>query len=312
MIHRRWPVCLSLATAVLLAGSSANAGDSVTAEALFRAGRDAVEKGDYKTACAKFEESHKLEPAAGTALNLGDCSEHLGHLATAWQRYQEAADRFGSDDRADFARKKVTELTPKLARLTLQIAPGTPEGAVLSRDGIEVGTAVLDLPVPIDAGDHRITVTLPGHAPKEITVHVEDGEQKILECAPGPVIPGRSGGDSPSSSVAFPIGITVGAIGLLGVGAGVATGLLTIDRRDVVRANCDALKACNPAGIAAASEGKTFSAVSTAAFIGGGVALAAGVTLVILGRPNKAPPATAALRATAAPTFGGLTLTATF
>ncbi|MFO0567610.1 MAG: hypothetical protein U0263_18270 [Polyangiaceae bacterium] len=54
--------------------------DATAAEALFNAGRDAVKAGDYPTACAKFRESNRLDPAPGTVLNLADCEEHLGHV----------------------------------------------------------------------------------------------------------------------------------------------------------------------------------------------------------------------------------------
>ncbi|MFO0593254.1 MAG: hypothetical protein U0441_37275 [Polyangiaceae bacterium] len=314
----------------LLASRSARAGDAVTAEALFRAGRDAAEKGDFATACSKFEASHKIDPAAGTALNLGDCSEHLGHLATAWQRYQEAADRFGSDERAEFAREKVKALAPRLAHVTITLAPGTPKDAVVLKDGVEIGAAAQGMAVPIDAGDHRVTVRATGHAPKDVAFHIEDGESRTIECAAGPADTASSGAGT-TTSAAFPVGFAVGGLGLLGLGAGAVTGIFTMDRRDTVKANCDASKACNPAGIAAASEGRTFSAVSTAAFIGGGVALAAGVTLVILGRPHKASPEAAragatpalspsradvapgaALRFTANPAGAGVTLTGQF
>lgn len=302
--------------AVLLGATGARAGDPVTAEALFRAGREASQRGDHATACAKLAESQKLDPAGGTALNLGDCSEHLDRLASAWQYYQEAADRFGADERGDLARQKVAELLPRLPRLTLRLAAGAPPGAVVARDGVELGAASLDTALPVDAGDHRITVRAPGHAPREVTVHIEDGQSRTVECEAGPAA--AADGTGAPASVAQPVGIALGAVGIAGIAAGAVTGFLTIERKNTVAASCDASKACTPAGVAAASEGKTFSAVSTATFIGGAAALAAGVVLVIAGRSSGAPAKAGSARPSAtafvalAPAGAGLSLQGRF
>ena len=63
---------------------------SVAAEALFSAGRADVERGDYASACPKFADSQRLDPAPGTLINLADCEEHVGQLARAWQHWREA------------------------------------------------------------------------------------------------------------------------------------------------------------------------------------------------------------------------------
>ena len=87
--------------ALLLSAASARAGDSISAEALFIAGRDAALRGDYGEACAKFAESQRLDPASGTLINLGDCNEHLGLFASAWRYYREAVDRLRADKRVE-------------------------------------------------------------------------------------------------------------------------------------------------------------------------------------------------------------------
>ena len=66
------------------APAMADTRDPAAAEALFEAGRQAATRGDWTTACPKFAESQRLDPAPGTLLNLADCEEHLGHLASAW------------------------------------------------------------------------------------------------------------------------------------------------------------------------------------------------------------------------------------
>ena len=252
--------------------------------------------------------SQKLDPAAGTALNLGDCSEHLGRLASAWQYYQEAADRFGADDRAEVARRKVAELAPRLARLDIKLAPGAPKGAVVFRDGQELGGASLDTPLPIDAGDHHLVVRAPGHEAAEVVVHIEDGQSRTITCGAG----AESAAAPAPAGVARPVGLVVGGLGIAAIGVGAVTGALTLARKDTVAANCDAAKACNPVGVAAASEGKMFSAISTATFLGGAAALAAGVVLVIVGRSGDRSGPVVAVVTTVAPGGAGFALTGRF
>src|SRR5262245_59132112 len=92
--------------------------DAATAEALFRQGRAAMESKNFQEACPKFAESQKLDPAAGTLMNLATCEEKLGKLASAWQHWKEALDALPQkDDRVTFAKGRVDELEKKLPRL---------------------------------------------------------------------------------------------------------------------------------------------------------------------------------------------------
>src|SRR6478609_8008646 len=84
---------------LLIAGSAhAQPPPHDTADVHFRLGRDAAKRGDYELACAELTQSQLLEPAGGTLLNLGDCEEHLGHLARAWQHFVDARAQLPADD----------------------------------------------------------------------------------------------------------------------------------------------------------------------------------------------------------------------
>jgi hypothetical protein len=270
--------------ALALASSApAEAGDPAAAEALFRAGRTALSRGDYATACAKFAESQRLDPAAGTLINLGECSERLGLLATAWQYYHAAADRLAGDARIDIVNARLADLERRLSRLTLTLAPGAPPGTHLTRDGEPLGDASLGVAVPVDKGPHVVVVSSPGRSPREVAITLDVGESKTVAVEPGPATAnqGSSGG-----------GLRTGGIVVLGLGAaslavGIATGIMTMQRKSAVEANCKQ-QVCNPDGVQAASEGKTFSAVSTTTFVVGLAALAAGATMIAVG--TRAPP----------------------
>src|SRR5688572_14112375 len=112
-VMRRLLVALVFAA---ISGSSgaAWARDPAAAEALYRAGRDAAKKGDWDSACAKFAESQRLDPAPGTLLNLADCEERRGLIASAWTHYVEAEHQFKPHDtRIKFARERAATLDKK-------------------------------------------------------------------------------------------------------------------------------------------------------------------------------------------------------
>src|SRR3954470_17543612 len=89
--------------------------DPAAAEALFRAGRAAVDRGDYVAGCSKFEESNRLDPEVGTAFNLADCDEHIGKVAFSWQLFREVAQPLpASDERAGMATSRANALERKL------------------------------------------------------------------------------------------------------------------------------------------------------------------------------------------------------
>jgi tetratricopeptide (TPR) repeat protein len=160
--------CLILA---LAAPASAQNRDAATAEALFRQGRQAMEAKNFADACQKFSESQKLDPAAGTLMNLATCEEKLGKLASAWQHWKEAIDALpAKDDRITFARSRVEELEKKLPRLQVTLTSGADQGAKVYRDDIEIGPGGQGVPLPVDPGPHTVTVRMTGHFPKTVNV----------------------------------------------------------------------------------------------------------------------------------------------
>src|SRR4051812_20590270 len=80
------PLLLAIARA---APARAQAADEQQAEVLFREGREAVDRGDFTTGCARFAGSLKLTQRPGPLLNLANCEEHQGHLVAALARWRE-------------------------------------------------------------------------------------------------------------------------------------------------------------------------------------------------------------------------------
>jgi hypothetical protein len=298
VVRRFASIPLLAMTIAVGAASPAAADDETAALALFRAGREAAERGDHETACKRFRESVALERAAGTLLNLGDCNERLGRLASAWRAYSEAADRLKTNDpRRDYAREKVASLEPRLARIRVELR-GPTEGCTLRLDDTRLEPSVAGQPLPVDAGVHPVQLACPERAPARSDARAIDGEvvdvtlaagAKLDEAA-GPRPAGRvAAAQAPTpekaSSPLVPVGWVLGSVGLAGIGVGAVTGILTMDRKSTVDELCsaDERPACPPEGLDAASEGRTFSTLSTVGFVAGAGLLATGVVLWAVG-----------------------------
>lgn len=269
----------------------AQARDATSAEALFTEGRDAAKAGDYARACPKFRESNRLDPAPGTVLNLADCEEHLGHLATAWTLYREVTQRLPpSDERHGIALARAKALEPKLPKLTVTLAPGAPPGTRVLRDGVELGPAALDTALPVDPGAHSLVVEAPGRERTERSVSLAEGQSERVVLQLGAKSSGRQGPSGPSatSSSKRTWGWVLGGVGVAGLSVGTVTGLMVLGEKRKVDDNCDANKRCSAAGMDAVDSGRTYGTISGASFIVGGLALAGGAYLLLSG-DEKSP-----------------------
>lgn len=142
--------------------------DKTTATQLFKEGRALLEEGRIPLACAKLQESQRLDPGGGTLLNLALCHERAGRTATAWVEFTEALGIAKKDDRPqriEFARTHITQLEPDLSRMAIDV-PGAADvpDLEIKRDGSVVARAAWGSAVPVDPGDHVIEATAPDRA----------------------------------------------------------------------------------------------------------------------------------------------------
>ncbi len=276
--------------------------DPAAAEALFREGRALSDAGDIAGACAKFRESDRLDPAVGTTFNIADCEERLGHVARAWTLFDEVAQRLpASDKRRGVAQKRAAALEPRLPKLKVTLAAGAPEGTRVMRDGVELGSASLGTPLPVDPGAHVLRVTAPGRVDSEVKVLVSEREIRALEVEPGPV---QSATAAPVSATTLPpepppppvdshkaplLGYVIGGIGVAGFITGAVAGALTLHKKSVVNEHCDEEKRCDQEGLDAADAGKTLGMVTTIGLITGAVGVGAGTYLILSAGSSESP-----------------------
>ena len=263
--------------------SAQSTADKAVAESLFREARDLMAAHKYSEACRKFEASHKLDPAAGTALNLGDCFEQDGRTASAWGAFREAEDlarRTGDPAREVEARRRHGALESKLVRLRIDV-PGQSrvQGLVVRRDGIVVDPAMFGSEVPVDPGKHVVEAVAPGRKRWHLEVGVNPGGEsgEVLVPVLRPVV--ESTGLDPS---AFPVApgparepssTGLGAQRWIAIGAGVA-GLLSFGTATVywMKARstwsdavdrCPAYTCRDPNDVALESEARDQSGIAT-------------------------------------------------
>lgn len=294
----------------------ADAASEAAADALFKEGKSLATAGNYAAACAKFEASQKKAPAAGTLVNLADCYEHEGKIASAWITYKEAARAAAIRKKTEWetlSKGRIAALEPKLPRLTISPPDNAPADVTIARDGEALARGELSVAIPVDPGSHTVTASAPGRVPFEKRVDVREGatiEVSIppLDAISSPrvALPSDTGTDG--WPVQKTLGLVLGGVGVVGVGVGVATGIVTLGKKSDASALCtDYPRGCSDVAAARAlnDDASAMAVVSTVGFVVGGALATAGAVLYFTA-PNK----TTALRV--APTFAGPGLGASF
>ena len=289
------------------------ADSKAAAEQLFNQGRKLMQQGDPEAACPKFEASLEIDPALGTLLNLANCYEQSGRLASAWARYRELVDlaaREGQPKRQAFARERAAALEPRLPGLVIRVADGVP-GLTVTRDGTAVERALLGTAVYVDPGEHEVVATAPGHEPFSTTVTAVEAEEAEVEIpALSPVAVAADGGadaagDGPAggqadsaivhaSGAADPgrtrriMGMAVGGAGAAALVGGLGLGLSAIsswnDAFDSGLCERDTLM-CTDAGQEQTNTARSRATLSNV-LIGAGVGLAAAGVVLYLTAPE--------------------------
>jgi hypothetical protein len=289
--------------------------DRQIAQQLFDDGRALLEARRYAEACPKFAESQRLDPGGGTLVNLALCHELEGKTATAWSEFRDALGQAVKDDRKDreeLARSHIADLAPKLMRIVVEVperlAARDPE---INLDRSRLPDAAWNTPIPVDPGEHRVSVSFAGGGPPwSVAVSVAEPGQTYavklpsfdspLVCPQGQMrvheacvnIPW----DATRSRRTIAFWLTLSGAGALLVTSAV-TGVVALSANAYVNDNCSTDRdfcRVSDAGDAA-TRAKTFAWISTATL---GAGLVTGVVAFVL--PRERPE-----------TLGGTTTTIT-
>ncbi|SRR5260221_5146264 len=278
---------------------------TAAAEALFNEGRRAMDAKDYDTACQRFHESNRLDPAVGTLLNLAVCETTRGHVATAWELFRATSEKLAHDDpRREYVTSQLGQIEPRLPRLTMRLAPGAPLDTKAKEGSTELSGAAFGVALPMDPGKHAFVIEAPGYEPRQIEVELVEGAKQDLEIAPGPVKPAATARETVAAPAAATapapdegqkrghdtrlIGWIAGGVGVAGLGVGLTTGIMALGKKSTTDEQCsDQLKRCSPVGSDAASSGRTLATVSTISWITGALGIGAGAYFILTSTPSS-------------------------
>jgi hypothetical protein len=292
--------------------------DVAGAETLFERGRQLMAEGNFKEACPKFAESQRLAPAAGTALNLATCYEKQGKTASAWGMYREAISlsvASGQTVREQFARDRATELEPKLMKVVISVGSDEPNLEV-KRDGTPVARAQWGTPIPIDPGAHVIEATAPQKAKWTKNIETNAPGQTTTVTVPGLLDSAQERTPDPSGGSDKPKGDgggTLRVVGFIGMGVGAAllgTGgffaLSSQSKQDDIEAAASSGEPWSPERQSTFDDGDSQATLANVFFISGGVVLAAGAVLTVLGYSQKNDTGKAPMKS--GPAFAGASI----
>jgi hypothetical protein len=255
--------------------------DPAGAETLFRQGRASAEAGDYPRACFAFAESHRLDPTPGALLNLADCEEHTGRLASAWSHFLRVVSLLpDTDERRAVARQRADTVAPRVPWMTITLAPDAPRDARVFRDDVEMDGPRLALPLPVDPGQHSVLVVAPGREARGTTVIAIERETVRVEASAGPVVPHAPERPAHGHTAAW----LVGATGIAAVGVGTYFGARALAERSMSDASCTGGVCSNPTGLIAYESARSDARASDVALGIGVVSLAVGGYLLFTSR----------------------------
>ncbi len=283
---------LAISLAAPLAASAQGASNQAAAQALFDEGRKLMEAGKFSEACPKLESSQKLDPGAGTLMNLAACYEKNGQTASAWVTYTDAATAAAArhPDWVETAKQRVAALEPKLCKLTIDVRAKA-SGLVVKRDGVALPDGSSGVAIPVDPGKHTIDASAPGYTTFTTTVELEgDGAKDTVVV---PELEASSGGGGSHKTGPLPaVGIGLMGVGGVGLVLGAVFGGLALGAKGTASDNCSSdLLHCNSKGIDSLDSARTFATVSTIGFVAGGVLLVGGLVLFIAAPKKEAGPA---------------------
>lgn len=177
---------LVIAIAIALCPRLADAQPAVEAEQLFREGKALRAAKKYEEACTAFEASQRLGPSVSTLMNLADCRELNGQLASSWALFLEVASTARKDDKlkvlADKARQRADALEPRLSHLIVNVPDESRiDGLVITRNDVVIDAATWNRAMAVDGGTYEITAKAPDHEPwsTEVTVAAEKETRSV-------------------------------------------------------------------------------------------------------------------------------------
>jgi hypothetical protein len=287
-------------------------------ESLFAEGKKLVAEGRLDLACPKFLASYNLDARVGTLLNLADCYERNGQLASALTRFLEVkprAEQAKQQERADYAAQHAAALDARVARLTIEV-PSPVDGLEIKRDGVLVDPSAYGVAVPVDKGAHVVTASAPhkrswsanaivamdGERPTVTVTLVDEQTAAVLVpvATPPRPVPLRPVAPEPASSPPADsgsgangrkiLGLVMAGVGVVGVGVGAGFGIAALGKNSDASPYCGQNGAgkndCSGPGVGYRADAVSSGNLSTIFFAAGAALVTTGL-VVWLTAPSR-------------------------
>jgi hypothetical protein len=178
--------CLSLGLATP-ALAQVNDAQRAAARDLFKAGDQAQRAGQFADALDKFQRAQQVFPAPTNVLRIAECDAALGRLVEAAEAYREvlrtplpAGAPPAFQAAVDQAKAELSQVDPRVPKMTVQVQPTGVQGAQMQIDGQSVSAALIGEPMPLDPGAHKLALIAPGYASTEQSVDLKEHETRTV------------------------------------------------------------------------------------------------------------------------------------
>jgi hypothetical protein len=317
------PLLMAAATVSRPARADASLSDRETARSLMDDGDAKRDKGDFKAALKSYEAADAIMHVPTTGLEVGRAQAQLGLLLEAREtlgRVMRLPPKPGEPAPFTAARRTAESMSaelgariPSVTVLVTNAEPGQP--AVILFDGEIVPPAAAQAPRRVNPGHHTV-VGRSGSLEKKQEIDVAERDSKTVSLDLKPLAPVSSAipvDDHPQAGgpSALPKVLIYGGFGLgiVGVGVGAVTGLMSISQVNDVKQACPN-NVCPTTRQSDIDSAKSLGTISTIAFVAGGVGVGAGIIGLVLqgGQSREATPSSAkvTVRPDVSPTWMGV------
>lgn len=294
-----------IVTAATTASADPSLSDRETARSLMDDGDAKRDKSDFKAALKSYEAADAIMHVPTTGLEVARAQAQLGQLLEAREtlgRVNRLPPKPGEPAPFAAARKTAEALTaeigariPSVTVLVTNPEPG--QATVVVFDGEIVPPAASAAPRKVNPGRHSV-VARSGALEKKQDFDVAERESKTVTIdlkPPAAVTKPEEPVVTSSGPSSLPKILSFGGfgLGLVGIGVGSVTGLMSISQVNDVKKGCPN-NVCPTSSQSDIDSAKSLGTISTIAFIAGGVGVGAGIIGLVLqskqSTTEEAPP----------------------
>lgn len=161
----------------------AGANRKAAARALFEEGLKLLEAQHWTAATDRFERARRLHASPRITYNLTTALLQTGRLVYASELLRELLTTAAVERSVqEAAEQRLHALRDRLGTLTV-VVEGDLSGTTVEFNGRALDNALLDVPMPVDPGEHAVVARRDGEALVSRTISVQEGENRKLHLA---------------------------------------------------------------------------------------------------------------------------------